>query len=579
MSKNRLKSVADLTAESAILQYWNEIQTGGINAGKWIRLLCDVILQGLSEHKWFWSQKLADNALGFIERFCHHYKGKLAPKRIKLSLWERFVISLIFGIVDSGAKRQFAEVLLVIGRKMGKTLLVAAIATYMAYAAGEYGSEIYFLAPKMEQADLCYSALEYNVHAETELDAITRSTKYRGLMIQERNTMARKLAFSSKKSDGYSPMFYAADEGAAWPGVAGIRQWEVMVSGTGAREEPLGMLFSSGGYEDDGIYDEMFKRGTGFLLGHSREQHLLPIIYMIDDPKKWDDMEELEKSLPGMGESVSREFIQKEIDIAHESIPKEIEFKTKYCNLKQSMSTAWLRAEDINKAFGWRLPMEELKGHYVVGGYDLSQVIDLTAAGFICEIDGILWVKAHFWLPKNRLEEATKRDGVPYEIYIRKGFLSLSGEEFVDFNDVLTWFMDLVRKYKIYPLMIGYDRWSAMELNHKLTEKHFKTDSVTQGFNLSNVADQFEGLLREGKIRDMDDNDLLKIHLADAAMKMESGEDRAHPRKTLVKISNKAHVDGVAMLLDAMAMRVFKWDKLGSRLQNKRRVKAADAEG
>ena len=579
MNKNRLKSVADLTAESAILQYWNEIQTGGINAGKWIRLLCDVILQGLSEHKWFWSQKLADNALGFIERFCHHYKGKLAPKRIKLSLWERFVISLIFGIVDSGARRQFAEVLLVIGRKMGKTLLVAAIATYMAYAAGEYGSEIYFLAPKMEQADLCYSALEYNVHAEPELDAITRSTKYRGLMIQERNTMARKLAFSSKKSDGYSPMFYAADEGAAWPGVAGIRQWEVMVSGTGAREEPLGMLFSSGGYENDGIYDEMFKRGTGFLLGHSREQHLLPIIYMIDDPKKWDDMEELEKSLPGMGESVSREFIQKEIDIAHESIPKEIEFKTKYCNLKQSMSTAWLRAEDINKAFGWRLPMEELKGHYVVGGYDLSQVIDLTAAGFICEIDGILWVKAHFWMPKNRLEEATKRDGVPYEIYIRKGFLSLSGEEFVDFNDVLTWFMDLVRKYKIYPLMIGYDRWSAMELNQKLTEKHFKTDSVTQGFNLSNVADQFEGLLREGKIRDMDDNDLLKIHLADAAMKMESGEDRAHPRKTLVKISNKAHVDGVAMLLDAMAMRVFKWDKLGSRLQNKRRVKAADAEG
>jgi len=568
-----------MNAESAVLQYWNEIQTGGINAGKWIRLLCDVILQGLSEHRWFWSQKLADNAINFIERFCHHYKGKLAPQRIKLSLWERFVISLIFGIVDSGARRQFAEVLLVIGRKMGKTLLVAAIATYMAYAAGEYGSEIYFLAPKMEQADLCYSALEYNVHAEPELDAITRSTKYRGLMIQERNTFARKLAFSSKKSDGYNPMFYAADEGAAWPGVAGIRQWEVMVSGTGARDEPLGMLFSSGGYENEGIYDEMFKRGTGFLMGHSREQHLLPIIYMIDDPKKWDDLEELEKSLPGMGESVSREFIRREIDIAHESIPKEIEFKTKYCNLKQSMSTAWLRAEDINKAFGWRLPMEDLKGKYVVGGYDLSQVVDMTAAGFICEIDGILWVKAHFWMPKNRLEEATKRDGVPYEIYIRKGFLTLSGEEFVDFNDVLNWFMDLVRKYKIYPLMVGYDRWSAMELNQKLTEKHFKTDSVTQGFNLSNVVDQFEGLLREGKIRDMDDNDLLKIHLADAAMKMESGEDRAHPRKMLVKISNKAHVDGAAMLLDAMAMRVFKWDKLGSRLQNKRKAKTAEAEG
>ena len=576
--------MADLNAESAILQYWNEIVTGGVTVGKWIRMLCEVILQGLSEHRWFWSQKLADNAIGFIERYCHHYKGKLAPQRIKLSLWERFVISLIFGIVDDAARRQFTEVLLVIGRKMGKTLLVAAIATYMTYAAGEYGSEIYFLAPKMEQADLCYSAMEYNVHAEPELESITRSTKYRGLVINETNTTARKLAFSSKKSDGYSPQFYAADEGASWPGGAGIRQWEVMVSGTGAREEPLGMMFSSGGYENEGIYDEMFTRGTGFLMGHSREQHLLPIIYMIDDPDKWDDMEELEKSLPGMGESVSREFIEKQIVIAHESIPKEIEFKTKFCNLKQSMSTAFLRAEEINKAFGWRKPMEELKNKFCVGGYDLSQVVDLTCAGFICEIDGILWVKAHFWMPKNRLEEATKRDGVPYEIYIRKGFLSLSGEEFVDHNDVLNWFMELVKKYKIYPLMVGYDRWSATELNQKMTEKHFKTDSVTQGFNLTNVIDTFGGLMREGKIRDMDDNDLLKIHLADSAVKMENAGERAHPRMMLVKISNKAHVDGMAMLLDALAMRIFNWNKLGRRLQNKRRVKdteknAGEAEG
>lgn len=579
MKKARMRTVADLNAESAILQYWNEIITGGINAGKWIRLLFEVILQGLTDHRWFWSQKLADNALNFIERYCHHYKGRLAPKRIKLSLWERAVISLIFGIVDAGARRQFAEVLLVIGRKMGKTLLVAAIGTYMAYAAGEYGSEIFFLAPKSDLADLCYSALEYNVHAEPELEEITRSTKYRGLVIQETNTIIKKLAFSSKKSDGYSPMFYAADEGASWPGVAGIRQWEVMVSGTGAREEPLGMLFSSGGYENDGIFDEMMKRGTGFLMGHTSEEHLLPIIFMIDDPEKWDDLEELEKSLPGMGESVSREFIQREITTAHTSIPKEIEFKTKYCNLKQNLSTAWLRAEDINKMFGWRKPMEELKNKYVVGGLDLSQVVDLTAAGFICEIDGILWTKAHFWIPKNRLEEATKRDGIPYEIYIRKGFLSLSGEEHVDYTDVLHWFMDLVKRYKIFPLMVGYDRWSAMELIQAMTAKHFKCDSVTQGFNLSNVSDTFEGLLREGKIRDMDDNDLLKIHLADSAMKMENAAERAHPRKMLVKISNKAHVDGTAMLLDAMAMRVFNWDKLGSRLVNRQRQRTTETQG
>ena len=530
-----------------------------------------MIISGIDEGRWFYDDRLARNAIGFIERYCHHYKGVLAPKRIRLSLWERASISLIFGIVDAAGKRQFREVFWVVGRKQGKTLLAAAIACYMSYAAGEYGSEIYFLAPKLDQADLCYSALEFNVHAEPELDSITRSTKYRGLMIQETNTMVKKLAFTSKKSDGYSPMCYVADEVAAWPGSNGLRQWEVMVSGTGAREEPLGMAISSGGYENEGLFDELMKRGTGFLMGNSREQHLLPIIYMIDDQEKWNDLTELRKSLPGLSESVSEDFIRKEMDVAEESVSKAIEFRTKYCNLKQSISTAWLRAEDINKAFGHHKSLESLKNHYCVGGVDLSQSVDLTSACIVTEVDGILWVHAHFWLPNKRLEEATKRDNIPYEIYIRRGFLSLSGEEFINNDDVVLWFMSLVKEYKIFPLQIGYDRWSAQDMVQKLQGRSFHLDSVTQGFNLSTVEDTVEGMLREGRIRDMDDNDLLKIHFADSAQQMESNTEYAHPRKKLVKISKNAHVDGMAALLDAMAMRQFRWAELGKRLTNKAR--------
>ena len=565
-----------MKAENAITAYWEEIQSGGVVVGKWIRQLYEVIIKGLAEGRWRYDERLALNALGFIERYCHHYKGVLAPKRLKLSLWQRAAISLIFGIVDENGKRHFREVFWVVGRKQGKTLLAAAIATYMSYAAGEFGSEIYFLAPKLDQSDLCYSALEFNVHAEPELDAITRSTKYRGLMIAETNTMVKKLAFTSKKSDGYNPMFYCADEVAAWPGVNGLRQWEVMASGTGAREEPLGMAISSGGYENEGLFDELMKRSTAFLMGNSREQHILPIIYMVDDGQKWNDLEELKKSLPGLGESVSEEFIRKEIETAEESISKAIEIKVKYANLKQNLSTAWLRGEDINKAFGYRMPLESLKNHYCVAGLDLSQSVDLTSACIVCEVDGILWVHSHFWLPNKRLEEATKRDNIPYEIYIKKGFLSLSGEEFINNDDVLLWFMDIVKTYKIFPLIIGYDRWSAQELVQKLNKKSFHTDSVTQGFNLSNVSDIFEGMLREGRIRDMDDNDLLKIHMADAAQQMESNTENAHPRKKLVKISKNAHVDGVAALLDAMAMRQFKWAEMGERLMNKNKKVITD---
>ena len=125
-----------MKTENAITAYWEEIQTGGVVVGKWIRQLYEVIIRGLAEGRWFYDDRLAQNAVRFIERYCHHYKGAMAPKRIRLSLWERASISLIFGIVDAEGRRQFREVFWVVGRKQGKTLLAAAIATYMAYAAG-----------------------------------------------------------------------------------------------------------------------------------------------------------------------------------------------------------------------------------------------------------------------------------------------------------------------------------------------------------------------------------------------------------------------------------------------------------
>ena len=78
--------------------------------GKWIRQLYDVIIRGLAEGRWFYEDRLAQNAIRFIERFCHHYKGVLAPRRIRLSLWQRAAISIIFGIVDESGRRQFREV-------------------------------------------------------------------------------------------------------------------------------------------------------------------------------------------------------------------------------------------------------------------------------------------------------------------------------------------------------------------------------------------------------------------------------------------------------------------------------------
>ncbi|MFQ9555812.1 MAG: hypothetical protein ACLR1P_07605 [Oscillospiraceae bacterium] len=100
------------------------------------------------------------------------------------------------------------------------------------------------------------------------------------------------------------------DEVASWRGDGGLKQYEVMKSALGARRQPMILSISTAGYENDGIFDELMKRSTAFLKGGSKERRLLPLLYMIDDVEKWNDLEEL-KSNPNMGVSVSPDFFQR----------------------------------------------------------------------------------------------------------------------------------------------------------------------------------------------------------------------------------------------------------------------------
>ena len=550
-----------------ILKYYQGIRDGSIIAGKWIRMLYERILDGIEDGTYAYSQQRCDACINFIEKYFHHNKGVLAPGLLKLDLWQKATFSLMFGILDpEDQTRAFTECFLVVGRKQGKTIMAGATMALFAYVIGEFGSEIYAVAPKLAQSDLVYSAFKFTVDAEPAFSRITRQRK-NDLFIQKFNTSIQKLPFTDKRSDGYNPMLFVADELAAWPGQKGLRQWEAMTSGNNSRREPMGLGISSGGYENEGIYDELVRRGTAWLNGNSRERHLLPIFYMVDDVDKWDDINELYKSLPGLGVSVPVKAILSEIDIAHESLSKRVEFITKYCNVKQNSSLAWFDAQTVKKAFGNGYTFEDFRNTYALGGLDLSQTTDLTSACVLIERGGVIYVFSHFWLPSEKLTEATERDGIPYQAMIERGFLSLSGDNFVDYKDCYQWFVDLIEKWQIYPLMLGYDRYSAQYLIQDLETFGYHTESVYQGFNLTGIEDNLEGLLKNGTLQCGDDNDLLKIHFLDAAQQIESNTS-AHPRKKLVKISKNAHVDGVAAILDALCMRQNHWAEFADRLQN-----------
>ena len=543
-----------------ILAYYQAIQDGTVLVGRWIKLFYQYIVNGLEKGSFFFSPKKAKVAIKFIEAFCRHHEGQLAPQLIKLELWQRALISVLFGIMDKDGNRQFREAFIVMGRKNGKTLLAAAISCYCAFLDGEYGGRIYFAAPKLKQAGLCYEAFYQMLDKDPSLSKLAKKRRS-DIYIPETNTTAEPLAFNAKKSDGLNISMCVADEVASWQGDAGLKMYEVLKSSFGARRQPLLLSISTAGYQNDSTYDELMKRATAVLMGSSKETRFAPILYTIDDVALWNDLNELKKANPNLGVSVSYDYMLEEIAVAEGSLSKRAEFLTKYCNIKQSSSTAWLEFQTVERCLSERIDLSTLAHHYCVGGVDLSQAIDLTSACVVIEDKGRMYVIQHYWMPHERLEKAIEEDGVPYRQLIQKGFLSLSGENYVDYNDVFEWFRNLVEQYEILPLQVGYDKWCATYFVDQMTKYGFHMDDVRQGSNLTPVIREVDGLLKDGVVC-IGDNVLTQAHFLNSALKQE--EDRVR----LVKISKRARIDGMAAFLDAMTVRQKHYANIGAQLKN-----------
>lgn len=544
-----------------IVEYYDKIERGKIIAGKWIKKIYKILVDGIKSGDWDFDAKKANKAIRFIENFCHHSKGR--NDLFKLELWQKAIISAIFGILDKKThRRQFREIFLLVGRKNGKSLFAAAIMAYVAYIDGEYGSELYCLAPKLDQADIVYDSFYKITQAEEELAEVTKKRRS-DIYIAELNTTIKKIAFNAKKADGFNPTMTTNDEMEAWPGDQGLKQYEVMVSGTGARTEPITLSTSTAGYVNDGIFDELMKRSTAFLKGSSKERRLLPFLYMIDDLEKWNTKEELAKANPNLGVSVQWEFFEEQIAIALQSLSKKAEFMTKYCNIKQNSSIAWLDYETVAKAAGQPYTLDDFRGCYCVAGIDLSRTTDLTAVSLVIEKSGKNHIITQFFMPQERYNVAINEEGVPYNIFKEQGYLTISGEHQVNYKDVFAWFVRLIKEYKIRPLKVGYDRYCAGYLVEEMKEAGFHMDDVYQGTNLTPVLNTFEGDLKDGMYL-IGENNLLKSHLLNVAVQIQTDDSRMKP----VKIEKRAHIDGAVSIFDALAVKMKYHKEIGRQLQN-----------
>ena len=505
------------------------------------------------ESKYIYDENRANHAIYFIENFCKHSKGKWANKSVKLELWEKALISAIFGIIDRNNNlRRFKEVLLIVAKKNGKSLIAATIALYMLIADGEYGAECYAAATKKEQAKIIWQEATNMVQKSPELKKRIKCLTNK-LLYNKTNSTFKPLSSDSNTEDGLNISNAELDEIHAWKT---LELLNIILDGISARDEPLILMTTTAGFIREGAYDSKYADAENVLNGlydneGFKDDAFLPVIYELDNRDEWTDETKWKKANPNLGISKSYDYLKRKVSNALNNPINKKNVLTKEFNIPETSSEVWLDFEDIvNKT---TFEISDLKPDYGIGGTDLSSTTDLTSACVLFQIPNseLIYFHSMYWLPSEVLEFRIKEDKIPYDIWLDKGYLRISNGNKVDYDDVVSWFEEIQNDYGLYIYMHGYDSWSSQAYIKKMDDSFGKIGiPVRQGKQtLSNPMKILGAELKSKRII-YNNNPITRWCLTNVRADIDKN-DNIQPSKT----SNKRRrIDGFAAMLDAFVV-------------------------
>lgn len=468
----------------AITAYHQAIENGEIVACKKVRTVYAKLAREVKEGcgTWHYSQAHADHAIDFIETFCRHSKGELARQRVTLMLWQRALISAIFGFVDEDGIRRFKEALLWVPRKNGKSLIASAIALFCLLADGEPGADVACCATKRDQAKIVFDSTHHMVEMSPLIAKKVKKQQGPNLYVPSTMSSMTALARDSKTWDGLNLHLAIIDELHA---IEDQNLYEELKQSQASRRNPLLLMVSSAGTVREGVADTIYNYAEGVINGTFEDERFLAICYEIDERSQYTTREGMEMSNPGLDVIKSRADLQEKVDrIKNGREVERVGLLTKDFNYRTSIQGAWLQYEDIKNPATFDI--SEKRGKWFIGGCDLSKAGDLTAACALFydkDLDRFD-VYSMCWLPSGLLDKHVKEDHVPYDRWVDSGLVRLcnTGDGLtIDYHDVTAWFNELVDVHGVTPLGIYYDAWSARFWVTEMESYGFPMHPVRQG--------------------------------------------------------------------------------------------------
>ena len=500
----------------------------------------------IETHTYIFDERVSLRPIHFIEKYCRQSKGQWNGKPLKLELFQKAFIQALFGFVDKDTgNRKYKKAIFFVARKNGKSVLDSAIANYMLTKDNEGGAEIYSIATKKEQAKIVWEESKKMIRKSPCLAKRIRCL-VGGIYYDATDSYFRALASDSNSLDGLNAHLVIADEVHAWKDKNLL---DVMYDSMSARTQPILLETSTMGIVRQNVFDIEYDYASQVIDGTIQDETLLPIIYELDKESEWVNEDAWYKANPALGVIKSLKDLREKVDRAKANPIELVNLLCKDFNIRQNGLNAWLSFDDLNNERIYT----DWKDTYCIAGVDLSSTTDLTCATLLGVKNKEIRIKQMYWIPANMLEKKVKDDRIPYDKWLKAGWLRLSGDSKIDYHDVSNWFLEEVRENDLRPLYVGYDSWNAAFWCDEMKSYGFNMVEVRQGMKtMSSPMKQMKADLIDKKIN-YNNNPILKWCLSNTIVKMDTNEN-IQPDKE----KSRQRIDGAVSLIDAYCIYVEK---------------------
>lgn len=520
------------------IQYAQDVLSGKVVAGELVKLSCDRFFRFMENDEYEFREDVVERVINFAPDL-KHTTGRHAGRPFILEPWEALAVAAIFGFYrkDNGM-RLTRSVYMELARKNGKSAFMAYLSLVALIADGEMGAEVDFAANSKDQAKILFKLCK---NFARSLDPRGKYlTVYRDKILFD-HTLSEINVFASddSKLDGYNASFFCLDEFHSAPDQALL---DVLVSSQGARENPLGMIITTAGFNKLGPCYEYRTMCVEVLRGLKKDDSLFPLIYCLDEGDDWKDENVWVKANPNLGVTVFKSYLQEQVQKAINKPSNEVGTKTKNLNMWCDAEDVWIPDHYILDASA-NLNMADFEGEDCWIGVDLAATSDLTAVAFMFIRDSIPHFFVHYYLPQAALHE--KRFALQYSEWKRMGALTITPGNVTDYDYITNDIMNIGNKANI--VSVAYDSWNAISWAAQMEEQGMPLEPFSQALgNFNRPTREMERLLLSRKVK-IDNNVITRHCFRNVAL----ARDRNGNIKPSKKYAEK-RVDGTIAMLQAL---------------------------